>query len=139
MKNFYLSIIFFFLLLNSSVRSNPTSIHRYFQIHAGISEVDTEQRVSSTIKTKLMLAREEKKEYRNVYTIDYVKLHPEYDDESLTSDIAIIRVQQAFTFNELIQPIELPPIGFQIPVGGTAEVIGWGLTEVNIFYLSEHL
>lgn len=126
-------------ILNSSVTRNPSSIHRYFHIHAGISEVDTEQKISSTMKTKLMLAREEQKEIRNVYTIDYVRLHPDYDDETLTSDICLIRVHQTFTFSELIQPIKLPASDFIMPIGETVQVIGWGLSEVIRFSVDEYL
>lgn len=86
-----------------------------------------------------MLAREEEKEIRNIYTIDYVRLHPDYDDESLTSDICVIRVQQALTFSELIQPIKLPASDFNVPIGETVEVIGWGLSEVIRFSVAEYL
>jgi trypsin len=54
-------------------------------------------------------------------------LHPDYDDWTLDSDIAVLHSTTAFAGTN-IAPIPLVASGTAIPAGWMATVSGWGLT-----------
>lgn len=58
-------------------------------------------------------------------------VHPEYDDESITHDLALIKLPQPVELTEAIQPIKLPTRADveKNLVGKIARISGWGLTD----------
>lgn len=60
--------------------------------------------------------------------IDTIYQHPNYDAVSQDNDIAILLLSEEVT-NSNAQTISLVSAGTSIPVGGTATVTGWGLTQ----------
>lgn len=51
-------------------------------------------------------------------------MHPQYDQESLVYDVAVIRTVTSFTFGELVKPIILSSLN--IPAGAEGVFTGWG-------------
>lgn len=100
-------------------------------MHAGLSDMSTEERIATSANTQRMLRAEELKMQRNMYTIDFVKMHPNYVHGKFINDICVIRVGQEFVYNDLIQPIALPYPDFALSPGEEVHVVGWGLTEVR--------
>lgn len=54
--------------------------------------------------------------------------HPEYDDYSLSADIALIEVGQPFVYNDFVQPILLSNERIS---EANAVVSGWGMLNVS--------
>ncbi|KAG5669287.1 hypothetical protein PVAND_017177 [Polypedilum vanderplanki] len=52
--------------------------------------------------------------------------HPEYGSIRLINDIAVIRVTQAFTFNEFVQPVQIASNPNELHVGARVDVSGFG-------------
>jgi len=58
--------------------------------------------------------------------------HPQYNPDTLTNDIAILRVSNPLYTDEtdpVVRPIALPRHGHQAAVGRLATVSGWGVTS----------
>jgi trypsin len=58
--------------------------------------------------------------------VDKIYVHPDYGDHTYRSDIAIVRVDQPFSFNNEVRPVPLATPDF--PLKGEALVSGWGCT-----------
>jgi len=56
--------------------------------------------------------------------------HPDYNDNSLSNDIALIKLSRKVTYNDRIRPVCLPN-GRTPVIGTTGTVTGWGLTDKN--------
>lgn len=54
--------------------------------------------------------------------------HPDYDDVSLSADVALVQVAQPFVFNDSVQPIS---IGTEVILEANALVSGWGMLNVS--------
>lgn len=80
-----------------------------------------------------LLRAEEEKEQRNIYSIDFVQIHPLYTNDGLANDICVIRVNEKFVYGDLIQPIALPAAHTVLATGIEADIVGWGVTEVWCF------
>lgn len=64
----------------------------------------------------------------DVYAVQEVVNHPDYDPYTLINDICLIRLVEALEWNEKLRPISL---GSHFIDGGVrAKTSGWGLTEV---------
>ncbi|ROT79438.1 clip domain serine proteinase [Penaeus vannamei] len=67
------------------------------------------------------------------FTPEQIIRHPDFDRRSSVSDdIALIRLDRAATFSTYVQPICIPPAGFDISTflgGREVTVAGWGSTE----------
>ncbi|KAL1376293.1 hypothetical protein pipiens_004452 [Culex pipiens pipiens] len=64
-----------------------------------------------------------------LFTIDRIENHPQYDDWNLENDVSVLHtVQQLVGAN--IQPIQLVPAETYYPHGTRAVLSGWGLTSV---------
>ena len=68
-----------------------------------------------------------------LYHFESVTSHPRYseDDASLRNDIAIIKSDRDFIFNEKVYPACLPPRDFCLNQGTTVTTSGWGRTDPN--------
>jgi len=64
-------------------------------------------------------------------------VHEDYNDRTITNDIALMWVDTPFEFNEFVSNIELPPPMHSAT--GAAPVSGWGYTEENGGELSDKL
>ena len=64
------------------------------------------------------------------YNVSRVIKHPDYRDDPVTNDIALVRVARPIAFSERVKPIRLA----QVPpsVGDIAWVTGYGLTNIPI-------
>ncbi|KAG8239607.1 hypothetical protein J437_LFUL019164, partial [Ladona fulva] len=59
-----------------------------------------------------------------------IHVHEGYNpSDSWHNDVAVMKVDPPFVFDDVTAPVALPPQGQQSPVGSDATVIGWGLTE----------
>lgn len=56
--------------------------------------------------------------------------HPDYQGGVNPFDIALIRVDEPFVYNQFVQPINLPPPGFVH--SGTVTLHGWGSTSTGL-------
>ncbi|XP_037799654.1 trypsin-1-like [Penaeus monodon] len=54
--------------------------------------------------------------------------HEHYDGNTITNDIALIRLATPFVMNSLVQPIELPAQGEYAAAGESCTTTGWGTT-----------
>ena len=54
--------------------------------------------------------------------------HSKYNSYSIDNDIALIKVDKAFTFNDYVQPACLPKSGAELASGDMTYVTGWGNT-----------
>ncbi|KAL1376292.1 hypothetical protein pipiens_004451 [Culex pipiens pipiens] len=64
-----------------------------------------------------------------LFTIDRIENHPQYDDWNIENDVSVLHtVQQLVGIN--IQPIQLVPAETYYPHGTRAVLSGWGLTSV---------
>ncbi|XP_053310254.1 transmembrane protease serine 3 [Spea bombifrons] len=61
--------------------------------------------------------------------VEKIIYHSKYKSNSMTNDIALIKLANPFTFNGLIQPICLPNYGEDFPEGKMCWISGWGATE----------
>lgn len=61
-----------------------------------------------------------------IYNIEDMKIHENYDNETLDNDIAIIKLATQVKFNKYVSPICLPFEG-QDFTGRIATAIGWGI------------
>lgn len=57
-------------------------------------------------------------------------IHPEYDDDSLWNDIALIKLSRPAVYSRLIQPISFPTV-CEIPTGIDLTAIGNGITKTE--------
>lgn len=61
-----------------------------------------------------------------LHEISRCKYHSYFSESHYDYDIALIKVKQPFEFGSTIQPIELPPAGYTLPVGTVVSISGWG-------------
>lgn len=54
--------------------------------------------------------------------------YPEYDDVSLSADVALVQVSHPFVYNDAVQPIL---IGTEVILEANALVSGWGMLNVS--------
>lgn len=54
--------------------------------------------------------------------------HPEYDDYSLSADVALVQIDVPFIYNDYVQPIL---IGTDLILEANAVVSGWGMLNVS--------
>ena len=94
---------------------NPISIKKYFTIEVGVSRVRNRN--------------------RKLLAIDKVVAHPSYHPETMDYDVAIVFLAKNLTFGQTVDSIDLPPMGFKLPIGEKATVSGWGKIKV-FFYTS---
>lgn len=57
---------------------------------------------------------------------DRFDVHPDWNDNNLKGDIALVHLPDPVTFNDYIRPICLPPAGLQTQPGDEAIATGWG-------------
>ncbi|XP_042883710.1 trypsin-1-like [Penaeus japonicus] len=60
--------------------------------------------------------------------VESIFIHPQFNEFYYYNDIAILKVQGKFVFNEYVQPVQMPS-GKE--AAGTCVVSGWGATEEN--------
>ncbi|XP_063614401.1 trypsin-1-like [Penaeus indicus] len=60
--------------------------------------------------------------------VESIVIHPDFREIDYYNDIALLRVQGKFVFNEFVQPVKMPN-GKE--ASGTCVVSGWGATEEN--------
>lgn len=56
--------------------------------------------------------------------------HPNYDDDAIENDIALVKLDRKVTYTDKISPICLPK-GRQPVIGTNGVVTGWGLTQAD--------
>ncbi|GLH15199.1 Trypsin-1 [Gryllus bimaculatus] len=68
-----------------------------------------------------------------VHAVYSIARHARFNEETdYDSDVALIRIVDTFQFGPTVQPIKLPPAGFEPEEGTIAVVSGWGnLNEGN--------
>lgn len=67
--------------------------------------------------------------------VDYVKFHNKYNSKTRAFDLAILRTKDEIKFSEAINSVKLPKGDLEIENGLPVIVSGWGLVEVNCFWL----
>lgn len=65
------------------------------------------------------------------FELSEFRLHPLFDSEKITHDLAIIVLKGKFKFSNTIQPIYLAGADVVLRRGQMLNVSGWGLTEYN--------
>ncbi|KAK4881225.1 hypothetical protein RN001_004544 [Aquatica leii] len=60
-----------------------------------------------------------------------IKEHPNYDDNTLLNDIAILVLEYPLTLTLNIKTATLPAPNYEVPTGAIVTVSGWGLTKEN--------
>nr|XP_060639943.1 mast cell protease 1A-like [Anolis sagrei ordinatus] len=55
--------------------------------------------------------------------------HPEYNRESYSHDILLLKLEFKATLNEYVQIVPLPKSGGDLPAGTTCNIAGWGLID----------
>lgn len=78
------------------------------------------------------LEQDEYEEGRHVFFArkKHFYMHPEYDEETLWNDIALIKLPRPAVYSRLIQPISFPKT-CDIPSGMDLIIIGNGMTKVE--------
>lgn len=56
--------------------------------------------------------------------VSQVIIHPNYDSSTYQNDIALLKLKHGLTFNEFVQPIQMPPTNAVL--SGSCMVAGWG-------------
>lgn len=67
------------------------------------------------------------------HRVHRIFVHPGYDAETLSDDIALIELAEPIEFGERVQPVEL--IEDFVPAGERATIAGWGNTFVSVLEL----
>lgn len=67
----------------------------------------------------------------NVAHIMKIVTHPNFKEDHLLNDIAVVLLKESIVFSETIQPIALPETDVTSDNGLIAVVTGWGLTKVR--------
>lgn len=57
--------------------------------------------------------------------------HPQYDDTTIQNDVAVLYFEEPLIFGASVQPIALPEVNYQVPIGVMATTTGWGITKVT--------
>ena len=78
---------------------------------------------------------------QRTYGVRRIAIHPDYSGIGNDFDIAIIEIDETFTFNDFVQPIELisDHTLFAETVGNEVRVSGWGLTIPEEEVLADQL
>ncbi|KAG8235399.1 hypothetical protein J437_LFUL009258 [Ladona fulva] len=64
------------------------------------------------------------------HQVTEIKIHQFYDSlHSWHNDIAVMKVEPPFTFDDFTSPVKLPAFGQTTAVNSSATVIGWGVTS----------
>lgn len=92
--------------------------------------------IPTTAEMTQMLAKENTKVHRNIYTLEFAMPHPDFNEHNFSNDICVLRTTQPFVYTKRILPIALPATDFQLPFGEMAQVSGWGVTEVYHLFQS---
>ncbi|XP_047477904.1 trypsin-1-like isoform X2 [Penaeus chinensis] len=58
-------------------------------------------------------------------------IHDDFNDITMESDIAIIKLRHSLTLGERVQPVAMPKAGETALEGETCTVVGWGATFEN--------
>ncbi|CAK8684129.1 unnamed protein product [Clavelina lepadiformis] len=66
-------------------------------------------------------------------TFSSYEIHPDYDDESIDNDIAVLKLSSPIKFSKYIRPACLPDQGENVASGSTAVVSGWGATKRGVY------
>ncbi|XP_058056632.1 trypsin-1-like [Anopheles bellator] len=69
-------------------------------------------------------------ETQQLLTVNWIRMHPEYNGGPSSSDLAIVRTSSAFFYNHVVRPITLPPAD-QLP-SGVVRIGGWGSSTTSI-------
>lgn len=67
-----------------------------------------------------------------IIPVSQVTPHPEYDDPAFDKDVAVIKTTNPIEFNDVMQPIKLPPKGRPMEANTKVQVSGWGKTMVKL-------
>lgn len=72
------------------------------------------------------------------YFVDEFIIHPGWDTERVVHDIALVKLPQAITYNQFIQPIRLPNVRQMTStwVNQQGTLSGWG---TNLFDYSNYI
>lgn len=63
------------------------------------------------------------------FTAERIIMHPKYDNDALSNDIALVKLDKKVTFNKFMKPITLPAKNEVFAAGSTCTVIGFGVTK----------
>ncbi|XP_040850961.1 putative serine protease 46 [Ochotona curzoniae] len=64
-------------------------------------------------------------------SIIHIVIHEDFNN-SMSQDIALLKLRDPVSWSILVQPICLPKKDFKLPIGSTCWAIGWGSTGKNI-------
>lgn len=67
-------------------------------------------------------------QYRQMVEARDIRPHPQYNRDTLVNDIGLVFILRRIPFNNVMQPIALPPrshINNRF-IGETATIVGWG-------------
>ncbi|CAD0199859.1 unnamed protein product [Chrysodeixis includens] len=64
-----------------------------------------------------------------VHAISQLVLHPQYDDESLDNDVAVVRLSNPAVYSNSVQPISIAGTNYNVPDGTPVVAVGWGRLE----------
>ncbi|XP_055352026.1 trypsin beta-like isoform X2 [Paramacrobiotus metropolitanus] len=65
----------------------------------------------------------------NIIRVDHVIVHPDYDEDTLENDIALVRLQRSAASMPNVATVRLPPANATPPIGQKLQTAGWGLTR----------
>lgn len=68
-------------------------------------------------------------------TVSSVVIHSSYSSTTYDYDIAVLKIATAFTLGTTIGVATLPSVNEIVSAGSVAQVSGWGITTVRIFFL----
>lgn len=58
-------------------------------------------------------------------------VHKNFDQITFDNDVALLQIHPKLEYNELVQPICLPPMGWEPGTGSICDITGWGLKKQN--------
>jgi secreted trypsin-like serine protease len=69
----------------------------------------------------------------DIFTVSTIEIHPEYDEDNIRNDVALIKLTESITFSDEVSAVCLPTANSHASLyGKTVVVSGWGLTQAGV-------
>jgi len=105
---------------------------RYILTSAGCVEYFQTSEVAIYVGAYETVAKNSKLDPNNVYFVEEIKIHPDWNTNTIRNDVALIKLNRHISYTNTISPICLPPPSDSAAVLGKKLVLtGWGDDETK--------